>query len=79
MNYEVFHPSNGSPVFCTRYAILAKWVAWAIGLDWEISGIGWSDWEDRPNGWPKRIRLDGPDEQDNQTLEPLEVWQIWDE
>lgn len=40
-SYEVFNPRNGTPLFRTRFAVIAQFVAWLRGLDYAATGEGW--------------------------------------
>ena len=42
--YEVFDPTDGLPLYRTRFAIVARIIAKVRGLDWAAQGDGWG-WE----------------------------------
>lgn len=41
MIYEVFDPTDGVPLFSTRWRWLARLVAKVRHLDWAAAGEGW--------------------------------------
>lgn len=39
--FEVFDPTDGIPVYRTRWRWVAKLLAKLRGMDWEREGAGW--------------------------------------
>lgn len=39
--YEVFHPTDGKSVYSTKYKYIAMLLAWAMGMDYNMKGMGY--------------------------------------
>jgi hypothetical protein len=43
MYYDLFDPKDGQTQLCVRFEIVAKFLSWLYGLDYNYAGCGYMD------------------------------------